>query len=123
MTKYFLEKLHDWEIISVSTDLIKKMLTIEVIQPEEKLYKKINFIDVFEFYLSKMRMQNVILDVMILKKNSNSDYYDYCLKLLNIEKLKVPSNFSLIYFEPSVGVEIACICREIVVINNETRIH
>ena len=109
------EKLHDWEIVNISTNLSNKLLIIEIIHPENGESKKIEFIDVFEMNISKVKLQNVILDVIIFEESCDSDYFKYCSKILNINDLTIFSEYCLIYFEPSVGAEIACVCREIIV--------
>lgn len=109
------EKLHDWEVVNISTNRSKKLLTIEIIHPENCESKKIEFIDVFEMYISKIKLQNVILDVIVFEESCDSDYFKYCSKILNITDFTIFPEYCLIYFEPSVGAEIICVCREIIV--------
>ncbi len=105
-----LPELHDWEIIRVSSDRFNETIEINLHFPETDEYASLLLEGVKQFFLSGMMIQNVILDLLLFETKSNSDYFKYCCNLLNID----PSVFSeaaktkIIYFEPSVGAELAC---------------
>ena len=105
-----LPDLHDWEIVKVATDRIT--LTVEIVLnlPETNEKAVLLLWGVSSFYLSGMLIQNVILDLLLFENDSESDYLKYCCSLLKITPsiFKTYSKNKIIYFEPSVGAEIAC---------------
>jgi len=102
--------LHDWEITCICTDRINNSVELYITNPDSNEKVLIIFHNVKSFYMSEMLMQNVILDVLLFEQIETSDYYIHCCKVLNIEHelLRLYHDNKIIYFEPSVGAEIAC---------------
>ena len=68
------------------------------------------------FHASGMMMQNVILDALIFESEVSCNYLDHCKKLLNLHTDTFDNNTLVFYIEPSVGIEIACSCGSVDVI-------
>lgn len=102
--------LHDWEILGINVSRFTKTAEIILYSPEKDANAVLRFNGVQRFFLSEMMFQNVILDVLLFDEVSDSDYFKRSCQLVGIK----PSNFGqrkefkLIYFEPSVGAELAC---------------
>jgi len=105
---------HDWEIVGVSIDRNQATAEIFIIKPETNESVSFRFEGVRKFYLSNMMIQNVILDLLIFEKASDSDYFGHCCSLLDIDasEYKNLSPGKMIYIEPSVGAEFACFYEE-----------
>jgi len=106
---------HDWEIVGVSIDRNQATAEIFIVKPETHEGVSFYFEGVRKFYLSNMMIQNVILDLLIFEKASESDYFGHCCSLLDIDTLEYENLYpgKMIYIEPSVGAEIACFYEEI----------
>ena len=105
---------HDWEIVGVSIDRNKATAEIFIVKPGTNEGVSFLFDGVRKFYLSNMMIQNVILDLLLFEKASDSDYFGHCCSLLDIDASEYGNLFSgkMIYIEPSVGAEIACYYEE-----------
>lgn len=105
-----LPNMHDWEIEGVTADRFANTVKISLNLPTNNEKATLTLGGVKSFFLSGMAMQNVILDLLLFKETNDSDYYDHCRKTLKIESsiFQTDKNIKLIYFEPSVGAEIAC---------------
>ena len=105
-----LPDLHDWEIIEIALDRFKHTIKIVLMMPETNEKKTLLLRGVSKFFLTGMAIQNVILDLILFEEDSESAYFKHCCSVLKI----TPSTFAnnennkIIYFEPSVGAEIAC---------------
>ena len=78
------KNLHDWEIINIATYFKIKTIKITIKHPEKDEFLILEFYDVLEIYISKMKLQNVILDVLVFEDSCDNEYFKYCLKILNI---------------------------------------
>ena len=116
MAENTLPDLHDWEITGVFVDRYESTVEITFISPERDKFSMLLLEGVTEYYLSNMIMQNVILDVMVFEENKDSVYLQHCYSILGLDEalFELGESNKIIYFEPSVGVEIAC---------NYTRLH
>ena len=110
-----LPDLHDWEIEAILTDHNAQLVTIRLRFPETSDTASITFKGVSHFHASKMMLQNVILDVLIFETAVQSDYFEYCKKVLHISHdfFSENSQVKILYIEPSVGFELACSFTEI----------
>ena len=102
--------LHDWEIFGISINRFNKTAEIILHFPDKGSDAILRLEGVQKFFLSGLMIQNVILDVLIFEKASNSDYFMRSCQLLRIK----PSDFEqeveqkILYVEPTVGAELAC---------------
>ena len=105
-----LTNLHDWELVEIAIDRFDQTVKIILKMPETNEQKSLFFHGVKKFYLSGMTIQNVILDVLLFEKANESDYFEHCCSVLNIDSSIFidDSKNKIIYFEPSVGAELAC---------------
>ncbi|HHJ39741.1 MAG TPA: hypothetical protein ENJ86_09815 [Methylothermaceae bacterium] len=102
--------LHDWEILGVNVSRFTRTAEIILYLPDKDKKIILRFKGVQRFFLSEMMFQNVILDVLLFDKVSDSDYFKRGCELLEIKPpyFEQEKQFKLIYFEPSVGAELAC---------------
>ena len=107
--------LHDWEIVGVSIDGTNNTVNIFMNMPVTQEQGRLYLSGVSHLFISKMMMQNVILDVLLFDSAIDSDYFSHCCSLLNIDSSFFQGNTEnkIIYFEPSVGAEIACCFKEL----------
>lgn len=104
-----LKKLHDWEIVAVSVDRKKFCLKIALAMPKTNEQTFLIFEGVSRFFLAGMTTQNVILDVLLFEEEDESDYFNHSISLLGIDGSDLKNNKKkIVYFEPSVGAEMAC---------------
>jgi hypothetical protein len=105
-----LHHLHDCEIIGIFTDRNNNFveITIAMIENDDRLCIILH--NVSHFFMSHMLTQNVILDLLLFDSHSESDYFFHCCDILDIdpENFNFNKNTKIIYFEPSIGAEIAC---------------
>jgi len=104
-------ELHDWEIACISSNRSNKVIKICLKMPQTSEEKILRLINVSHFYLNEMTIQNVILDVILFdKQHKNEDYFSHVCSVLKIKPtffLEHPDS-KIIYFEPSIGAELAC---------------
>jgi hypothetical protein len=105
-----LPNLHDWEVIEIAIDRFDHIIKIILKMPETNEQTSLFLQGVSKFYLSGMTIQNVILDLLLFEEASESDYFEHCCSILKIDSsiFLGDSKNKIIYFEPSVGAEIAC---------------
>lgn len=105
-----LPNLHDWEVVEIAVDRFRHTVKIVLKMPETNEQKSLFLRGVSRFYLSGMTMQNVILDLLLFENVSESDYFGHCCSILKIDSsiFVDDSKNKIIYFEPSIGAEIAC---------------
>lgn len=105
-----LPDMHDWEIEGVNADRFGNTVKIFLNIPANDEKSSLTLRGVKRFFLSNMAMQNVILDLLIFNEIEDSDYFGHCCRILKIESsiFRSEKNIKLIYFEPSVGAELAC---------------
>jgi len=105
-----LPDLHDWEILGVRIDRFSRIAEITLHFPDEGRNAILRFYEVKKFFLSEMRIQNVILDMLLFDARSESDYFIRSCQLLGINPpdFDQQSGQKVLYIEPSVGVEMAC---------------
>jgi len=105
-----LPDLHDWEIIEIALDRFKHTIKFVLTMPATNEKKTLILQGVSKFFLTGMAIQNVILDLILFEEDSDSDYFKHCCSILKIAPSSFANNKSdkIIYFEPSVGAEIAC---------------
>jgi len=102
--------IHDWEILGVNVNRFTHVAEICLHYPDKKNDALLRLYDVQKFFLSKMMLQNVILDVLLFETSDNSDYFTHCCQLLRIKPSEFDKNDkqNILYLEPSVGAELAC---------------
>ncbi|RFA30102.1 hypothetical protein CAI21_07835 [Alkalilimnicola ehrlichii] len=102
--------LHDWEIVSVEVDRDGGVVSIDLCSEGRVEEGVLRFQGVKEFYLSGMRMQNVILDFVLFDTDVISEDFSRCCRLLGLDRLPVAVLHGdvMVYIEPSVGAELAC---------------
>ncbi len=108
-----LTELHDWEIRCVEAEHESKSANLYIHHSETRRNLIIRILGIKRFYASDMMLQNVILDVLMLKPNSSSGYLEHCKNLLNLADVTFDRDDIIFYIEPSVGVEIACLCHSV----------
>ncbi|SEB19024.1 hypothetical protein [Marinobacterium iners] len=116
MTKEkFMSDLHDWEIYGLDINRDDRKIIINIWFPDTGSKAQIILEGVSKFLFNGAMLQNVILDVLIFEEASSSDYFKYGCKILNIDSsfFDGKEGFKLIYIEPSVGVELSCLCKKI----------
>ena len=104
-----LPNLHDWEIVEVAIDRFNHTVKIVLKMPATNEQKSLILRGVSRFYLSGMTIQNVILDLLLFEEAIESDYFEHCCSVLKIDASIFidDSKNKILYFEPSVGAEIA----------------
>ncbi len=110
--------LHDWEIMAIATLQDEKKVQLDLAGPSsENSAMKLSFSGVVRFYASGMMLQNVILDTLTFTSSDESEYFSFCKKVLNLKgsEFEPDSQLKVFYIEPSVGVEIACLCEGITI--------
>lgn len=102
--------LHDWEILGVNICRYTKIAELSLYFPGNDAKTVLRISGIRRFILSGMMLQNVILDVLLFDEVIDSDYFEHCCQLLDIESsiFEQENGLKLIYFEPSVGAELAC---------------
>jgi len=110
-----LPDIHDWEINAILTDHNAQSVIIQLRFPETDQTASMILKGVSHFHAGNMRLQNVILDVLVFETAVESDYFEYCKKVLHIGNDFFSENnpVQILYVEPSVGVELACSFTEI----------
>ena len=108
-----LTELHDWEIRRVEVEHESKSAKLHLYYPVTNKKAMVNLDGIRRFHASGMMLQNVILDVLIFESDSSSNYLDHCKKLLNLNTATFDNGAVVFYIEPSVGVEIACLCNHV----------
>ena len=106
-------ELHDWEIKRIEAEHESKSAKLHLYYPVTNKKAIVSIDGIKRFYASGMMLQNVILDVLIFESDSSSDYLDHCKKLLNLNTATLDKGAVVFYIEPSVGVEIACLCSHV----------
>ena len=105
-----LASLHDWEIVGVYVNRVTKKVEVVMYYPEKGSQATLEFSGVQKLFLSGLIMQNVILDVLLFDGISDSDYFLRGCELLGSSPSDIENTGKkLIYFEPSVGAELACL--------------
>ncbi len=107
--------LHDCEVVSISTDRRKRHVVINLIDHTGTKNIRMTLDGVHKMYCTGLSMQNVILDAQIFMKKEKSEYYDFCQETLGLSNnfFEEHPNLAVLYLEPSVGLELACIFSEI----------
>ncbi|MEX2964344.1 hypothetical protein [Microbulbifer sp. TYP-18] len=108
-----LTELHDWEIRRIEVEHESKSAKLLLHYPVTNQNAIVNIDGIKRFFASGMMLQNVILDVLIFESYSSSDYLEHCKKLLNLNTATFDKGTVVFYIEPSVGVEVACLCHHV----------
>jgi len=109
------QSLHDFEIVSIETNRKNRCVIIGLIDYSANKSLRLILNGVKIIYCAGLSMQNVILDAQIFIKQEKSEYYEFCREKLGLNDsfFEENPNLAVLYLEPSVGLELACIFSEI----------
>lgn len=104
---------HDYSIVGVDINREDNSLLLSLLDPEGNASDKLLISNVQKLFVDSFQMQNVILELKIFRGRDESFEFSRACELLDLQE-GADDFFSqgmvLVFFEASVGAEIACLC-------------